>query len=61
MSGDFAASRHHIRGMISMVELKGGAQSLGLNGLLQHLLAKLLKDERLFRMNFGPYPIVLGE
>ena len=55
MSGDFVASRYHVRGIISMVELKGGMQSLGLNGLLRHLLTKLLMDERFVKNKFKPH------
>jgi hypothetical protein len=60
LSGDFVASRYHIRGIISMVEVKGGRESLGMNGLLEHLLTKLLKGERVFRHKFRPYAIGLG-
>lgn len=44
-----------------MVEVKGGRESLGMNGLLEHLLTKLLKDERFFRHKFRSSAINLGE
>jgi hypothetical protein len=45
--GDFAASRRHVKGVVKIVELNGGPQALGLNGLLKHVLDKLVHDRRL--------------
>ena len=38
--GDLATSRHHVRGMIQMVEHNGGPQTLGSNGFLERLVYK---------------------
>jgi hypothetical protein len=59
LSGDFTASRYYIHGIIRMVEVKGGRESLGLNDLLERLLIKLLKGERVFRHKFRPCVIGL--
>ena len=34
--------KHHVEGAVQMVELKGGPFTLGLEGLLEHLLSNLL-------------------
>jgi hypothetical protein len=34
--------KHHVQGAIKMVELSGGLQSLGLDGLLAHFLSNLV-------------------
>ncbi|KAF3394304.1 hypothetical protein F1880_004762 [Penicillium rolfsii] len=39
---DVEMLKHHMEGACKMVALKGGPESLGLDGLLQHLLFKLL-------------------
>lgn len=34
--------KHHMEGALKMVALKGGLETLGLDGLLKHLLFKLV-------------------
>lgn len=34
--------KHHMEGALKMVALKGGPETLGLDGLLKHLLFKLV-------------------
>jgi hypothetical protein len=34
--------KHHIEGALKMIALKGGPSALGLDGLLKHLLYKLV-------------------
>jgi len=33
--------KHHIEAAVSMVDLNGGPQTLGLNGLMGHLISNL--------------------
>ncbi|KAK0618819.1 hypothetical protein B0T14DRAFT_602779 [Immersiella caudata] len=42
--GDGVMARRHIEGAIGMVNLKGGPQTLGMNGLLAMMLAKYSED-----------------
>lgn len=38
--------KHHIDGAVKMVALKGGPQTLGLEGLLEHFLSNLITKMR---------------
>lgn len=38
--------KHHVDGAVKMVALRGGPHTLGLDGLLEHLLSNLLSKRR---------------
>jgi hypothetical protein len=38
MSGDLASWELHMKGLESMIKLKGGLQSLGLDGLIHRMI-----------------------
>lgn len=42
--GDAAMTKRHVEGAARMVELKGGPQTLGMNGFLAMLLAKYSQE-----------------
>ncbi|KIX99697.1 uncharacterized protein Z520_04332 [Fonsecaea multimorphosa CBS 102226] len=42
--GNLEMSRHHIRGAVKVVELKGGPHTLGLGGFLEHILYKYVGE-----------------
>lgn len=44
-------SKRHMLGAIKMVELNGGSQTLGLNGVLEHLFHKFVSDIKLLDQN----------
>lgn len=47
--GDLEASRKHVLGAIKIVDIRGGPRSLGMNGLLEFILLRLVYDKGLFK------------
>lgn len=46
--GDRTVARNHLLGAVKIANVRGGMQSLGLDGLLQFILNKLGHDKGLF-------------
>ena len=47
MLGDYPMSKQHVQGVKKMVEIRGGPQALGLNGMLEELFNKIGSEEKL--------------
>ncbi|KAL7903937.1 hypothetical protein GGI35DRAFT_250432 [Trichoderma velutinum] len=47
MEGNLATYRHHLQGVLQMVQLRQRPQSLGLDAFFNHLLGKLLESKAL--------------
>ncbi|KAK0649271.1 hypothetical protein B0T16DRAFT_507978 [Cercophora newfieldiana] len=46
--GNMETSKSHVLGVMKMVDLRGGPQKLGLNGLLEFILKRLIHDKGIF-------------